>query len=100
MMGFILSSTGLYQESCLFDFWEATEEYISLIEQYMPHSVAMQKAWLLWRTFLVEGISTGLLHFVHLYVYVVVICMYVFVCMWCAHIHTCVLIFFIFCNNR
>ena len=82
----------------MFDFWEATEEYISLIEQYMPHSVAMQKAWLLWRTFLVEGIPTGLLHFVHLYVYVVVTCMYVFVCMWCVHIHTCVLMF-LFCNN-
>ena len=98
MMGFILSSTGLYQESCLFDFWEATEEYISLIEQYMPHSVAMQKAWLLWRTFLVEGIPTGLLHFVHLYVYVVVTCMYLCVCGVPIYTHVCCS--FLLCNNR
>ena len=82
----------------MFDFWEATEEYISLIEQYMPHSVAMQKAWLLWRTFLVEGIPTGLLHFVHLYVYVVVTCMYLCVCGVPIYTHVCCS--FLLCNNR
>ena len=37
--------------------WEAIEDHTELLEQHPPHLVAMQKAWLLWRTFLVEGTS-------------------------------------------
>ena len=48
-------SAGLHRESCLLQFWEAIEDYSELLEQHPPHTVAMQKAWLLWRTFLVEG---------------------------------------------
>lgn len=92
----------------MFDFWEATEEYISLIEQYLPHSVAMQKAWLLWRTFLVEGIEPELYNFMYICMYVCVWYMYVCipVCIWfigkcvtlycihaCIYVHMCCILY-------